>query len=90
MPFDAVFLSAVTQELQSACGARIDKIHQPERDTLVLLLRSAQGARRLLMTASPNRARVHFTEASAENPQQPPMFCTVSYTHLTLPTTLGV
>ena len=69
MPFDAVFLSAVTQELQSACGARIDKIHQPERDTLVLLLRSAQGARRLLMTASPNRARVHFTEASAENPQ---------------------
>ena len=83
MPFDAVFLSAVTQELQSACGARIDKIHQPERDTLVLLLRSAQGARRLLMTASPNRARVHFTEASAENPQQPPMFCMLLRKHLT-------
>ena len=82
MPFDAVFLSAVTQELQSACGARIDKIHQPERDTLVLLLRSAQGARRLLMTASPNRARVHFTEASAENPQQPPMFCMLLRKHL--------
>ena len=83
MPFDAVFLSAVTQELQGACGARIDKIHQPERDTLVLLLRSAQGARRLLMTASPNRARVHFTEASAENPQQPPMFCMLLRKHLT-------
>ena len=82
MPFDAVFLSAVTQELQGACGARIDKIHQPERDTLVLLLRSAQGARRLLMTASPNRARVHFTEASAENPQQPPMFCMLLRKHL--------
>ena len=63
MPFDAVFLSAVTQELQSACGARIDKIHQPERDTLVLLLRSAQGALRLLMTA-------HVLHAAAQAPDR--------------------
>ena len=82
MPFDAVFLRAVTQELQSACGARIDKIHQPERDTLLFHLRSFSGSRRLLMTASPNRARVHFTEAASENPQQPPMFCMLLRKHL--------
>jgi predicted ribosome quality control (RQC) complex YloA/Tae2 family protein len=83
MPFDAIFLSAVTKELQAACGARIDKIHQPERDTLVLLLRSPQGGRRLLMTASPNRARVQFTDLTTENPQQPPMFCMLLRKHLT-------
>ena len=47
MPFDAIFLSAVTQELQQPLqGAKVDKIYQPERDTLVLQLRGSQGANR--------------------------------------------
>ena len=29
MPFDAVFLTAVTAELAQAVGARVDKINQP-------------------------------------------------------------
>ena len=37
MAFDAFFLSAVLDEVRTKCiGARIDKIHQPSRDTLIL------------------------------------------------------
>ena len=36
MAFDATFLTAVLDEVRSrALGARIDKIHQPDRDTLI-------------------------------------------------------
>ena len=36
MPFDAMFLTAVAAELRPALvGARVDKIQQPARDTVV-------------------------------------------------------
>ena len=44
MPFDAVFLSAVVKELEpSLLGARIEKIQQPARDTVLLLLRGREN-----------------------------------------------
>ncbi|MDD3165531.1 MAG: NFACT RNA binding domain-containing protein [Oscillospiraceae bacterium] len=76
MPFDAVLLRGVREELASAAiGARVDKIHQPEPGTVLLYLRSYRTAMKLLISGSPNRARIHFTETAGENPQQPPMFC---------------
>ena len=40
MPFDAMFLSAVCDELrQELIGARVEKIQQPARDMVVLQLR---------------------------------------------------
>lgn len=83
MPFDAIFLSAVTQELQQPLqGAKVDKIYQPERDTLVLQLRGSQGAKRLLLTANPAHPRLQLTALSLENPAQPPMFCMLLRKHL--------
>ena len=84
MPLDAIFLTALTDELnQNLPGARIDKIQQPERDTVLLQLRSpAAGNRRLLLSASPNHPRLHYTEARWENPAQPPMFCMLLRKHL--------
>lgn len=80
MPFDAVFLSAVVQELQPVLlGARIDKIQQPARDTVLLHLR---GKERLLLSANVNRPRLHLTKASFDNPAQPPMFCMLLRKHL--------
>ena len=41
MAFDAYFLSAVLDEIrQKATGARVEKVHQPGRDTVILLLRT--------------------------------------------------
>ena len=49
MAFDAFFLSAVLEEVKERCiGARIDKIHQPSRDTLLLHLRCREGREKLL------------------------------------------
>ncbi|MBO4418457.1 MAG: NFACT family protein [Oscillospiraceae bacterium] len=84
MPLDAIFLTALTEELnQTLPGARIDKIQQPERDTVLLHLRSpAAGNRKLLISASPNHPRLHYTDARWENPAQPPMFCMLLRKHL--------
>lgn len=83
MAFDAIFLSAVLEEIRSrAMGARIDKIHQPSRDTLILHLRCREGREKLLFAANPTAPRLHFTQASPENPPEPPMFCMLLRKHL--------
>ena len=80
MPFDAIFLTAVIRELRPLLGSRVDKIQQPSRDTVLLHLR---GRGKLLLSANVNRPRIHLTEASFENPAQPPMFCMLLRKHLT-------
>ena len=83
MAFDAIFLSAVLDEVRDRCiGARIDKIHQPSRDTLILHLRCREGREKLLFAANPTAPRLHLTTASPENPAEPPMFCMLLRKHL--------
>ncbi|WP_440553168.1 Rqc2 family fibronectin-binding protein [Vescimonas sp.] len=73
MPLDAVCLQAVVAELApQITGSRIEKIQQPARDQVVLLLR---GNRRLLLSAGGGQPRLHMTELPRDNPAQPPMFC---------------
>lgn len=73
MPLDAVCLQAVVAELApQITGSRIEKIQQPARDQVVLLLR---GNRRLLLAAGGGQPRLHLTELPRDNPAQPPMFC---------------
>ncbi|MBR6205690.1 MAG: NFACT family protein [Oscillospiraceae bacterium] len=84
MPLDAVFLSALTRELAPLVeGSRVDKIRMPERDTVLLGLRTEKGTRTLLLCAGSGDARLHFTEAAYDNPAQPPMFCMLLRKHLT-------
>ena len=83
MAFDAFFLSAVLEEIrQKATGARVEKIHQPSRDTVILLLRCEGGREKLLIAANPASPRLHLTAANPENPEQPPMFCMLLRKHL--------
>ncbi len=83
MAFDAFFLSAVLGELrEKATGARVEKIHQPSRDTVLLLLRCEGGREKLLLNPNPAAPRLHLTTASPENPPEPPMFCMLLRKHL--------
>ena len=83
MAFDAFFLSAVLGEVREKCiGARIDKIHQPSRDTLILQMHSREHRTKLLFAANPTAPRLHLTTASPENPAEPPMFCMFLRKHL--------
>lgn len=83
MAFDAFFLTSVLEEIRSRClGARVEKLHQPSRDTLILHLRCQQGREKLLFVANPTAPRLHLTAASPENPAEPPMFCMLLRKHL--------
>ena len=83
MAFDAFFLTAVLNEIrQKATGARVEKIHQPGRDSVILLLRCESGREKLLFAPNPAAPRLHLTTASPENPDQPPMFCMLLRKHL--------
>ena len=84
MPIDAVFLESLRRELQEQLLAcRVDKVQQPERDTILLSMRGPNGGGKLLLTASPNHPRIQLTTLSFENPAQPPMFCMLLRKHLT-------
>ncbi len=82
MAFDAFYLSCVLDEIRALPDARIEKIHQPSRDTLLLLLKHREGRSKLLFAANPAAPRLHLTTASPENPAEPPMFCMLLRKHL--------
>ena len=76
MAFDAGMLACSLAELRRvALGARIEKVYQPEKDEIVLQMRSFEGGKRLLINAGSNNPRINFSEIQKENPQNPPMFC---------------
>ena len=76
MALDGAFLRHLKKELEeNALGARVDKIYQPNRDELVLMLRTRTNYFKLLMSARANSPRINFTNSVPENPKQPPMLC---------------
>ncbi len=83
MAFDAFFLSAVLDEVRArTADARVDKIHQPSRDTVILQLKCREGREKLLFALNPTAPRLHLTASSPENPAEPPMFCMLLRKHL--------
>ena len=84
MPFDACMLHCITNEINNVAGSgRIEKIYQPERDEIILQMRTREGGKRLLINAGSNNPRISFTTAQKENPMQAPMFCMLLRKHLT-------
>ncbi len=76
MALDGVMLHLIKKELENGIlGAKVDKVFQPSREMLILAMRGKNMNRKLLISASANSARIHFTEYSVENPAQPPMLC---------------
>ena len=82
MAFDAIFMSAVLAEIRDLGEARVDKIHQPSRDTVILHLKGREVRAKLLIAANPAAPRLHLTTATPENPPEPPMFCMLLRKHL--------
>ena len=76
MPMDGMTAGFAARELnQILRGGRIDKITQPERDTVVLVIRAGGANHRLLLCASPNNARCHLTLGTWSNPLEPLPLC---------------
>lgn len=83
MSYDGTMTKAVAEELDSRfTGGKIDKIYQPQDDTLVLNLRSKTDRGSLLLSASANNPCAYITEKKFKNPQTPPAFCMLLRKHL--------
>ena len=83
MAFDAALMAAVLEEIrQRTAEARVDKIHQPSRDTVIFQLKCRDGREKLLFALNPTAPRLHLTTANPENPAEPPMFCMLLRKHL--------
>ena len=76
MPMDGLTLGFAARELNDLlAGGRVDRVTQPEKDTVILLCRVGGVNRRLLLCASAQNARCHLTQRTYPNPLEPPMFC---------------
>lgn len=85
MAFDAGMVSAIVNELENKIlGARVERVNQPERDEIVLLLHSQSRENlRLALSSGTNNPHFSLTKAVKENPAVPPMFCMLLRKHLT-------
>ena len=84
MAFDAAMVSALSNELNNRIkGARVEKVTQPDRDEIVLLLHLGRENMRLSLSSGSNNPHFNITSAVKENPAAPPMFCMLLRKHLT-------
>lgn len=83
MPFDGVVTKCIVNELtETLLGGRVEKIFQPERDEILMNIRSLGQNLKLVISASANYPRIHLTQVSKENPSVPPVFCMLLRKHL--------
>lgn len=84
MSLDGIFLHSINNELNNKLiGARVDKIYQPDKNEIVISLRNGGENYKLLLTAASSSPRIHLTDVTRKNPEQPPMFCMLLRKHLT-------
>ena len=84
MPMDGLTAGFIARELDRTLkGGRVDRITQPERDAVVLVIRADNENHKLLLCASPNNARCHLTGGSFSNPLEPPSLCMLMRKQLT-------
>lgn len=81
IPFDSLCLNAIVHELKPFVGARVQKIVQPDANTVVLGM-FGPGEGHLLISCDPVFARAHFVTKRRRNPQPLYGFCTQLRSHL--------
>ncbi len=83
MAFDGFVTHKIASELNNIIlGGKTDKIHQPEKDEIIISFRTREGLFRLLLSAATSNPRVHLTDETRENPLAAPLFCMILRKHL--------
>lgn len=83
MALDGIVLHSVVYELHtSLVGGRVDKIFQPDRHTIVMLVRQPGKNLRVFISSDPQQARIQLTDVQLENPDTPPAYCMLLRKHL--------
>ena len=82
MAFDGIITKAVATELNLLSGARIDKIFEPDSNTIVLGFYLDGLNYALNICINPQNYRINLTTHSKRNPKVAPNFCMVLRKHL--------
>ena len=76
MPFDGITSHLLAKELNGLlAGTRIDKVFQPDKQTVILNIRANAKMEKLLISCNPSCVRMNLTTSDRENPKMPPSFC---------------
>ena len=80
---DGLTLGFVARGLHNTLsGGRIDRISQPDKDLVLLMIRTPGENHRLLVAAGPHNTRIHLTQGSHESAEVAPMFLMLLRKHL--------
>lgn len=91
MAFDGIAVARIVTELnQKLINARMVKIYQPDRYTIIMHLRSLGETNKLVISADPVFARIHTTTDTYINPHNPPAFCMLLRKYLEPSRILGI
>lgn len=82
MAFDGIITKSITQELKNIIGYKIDKIYEPDKNTILLGLYGRSKNFSLLACISANNCRLHLTSHLQKNPATAPNFCMLLRKHL--------
>ena len=83
MALDGITVANIVSEMNAALqGARIQKIAQPEVDEIMLTVKTLQGTRRILMSASASLPLIYFTDKNKLSPMKAPNFCMLLRKHI--------
>ena len=83
MAFDGIVTQAITHELKNdLIGGKIDKIHQPDKNTILLGIYSNSIHYTLNICIDAHNCRINLTTNSKENPLVAPNFCMLLRKHL--------
>ncbi len=83
MPFDGSVVNSIVHELNDKLvNGKIDKVYQPEKDELLISVRSYKDTQKLLLSASSSFPKVHLTGSNKSNPTVAPSFCMLLRKHL--------
>lgn len=82
MAFDGIVTRAVTKELKNIVNYKIDKVYEPDKNTVVLGLYGKGQNYNLLLCISANNCRLHLTTHQQKNPVSAPNFCMLLRKHI--------
>lgn len=85
MAFDGITVAALVNELNTVLDmpdTRIYKIAQPENDELLLTLKTSNGQKRLLISASASLPLMYLTPQNKTSPMTAPNFCMLLRKHI--------
>lgn len=82
MAFDGIVAKSIIKELNPLIGGKIDKIHEPDRNTIVLGIYSQGKNHSLNICIDARNCRINLTTHSRTNPLVAPNFCMLLRKHL--------